>query len=132
MVHILVKGEHLFHALKFGLKFILSFQKLIYELVFTPNFFSENRDNIVFALKHILQVSGQGIKAIVRVLLRLLFYYRHSTLPAGVRPRTLLLLVVHYVHSLHFSAAIDAGHKNIGADRLMLLYIFSNALSFAD
>jgi hypothetical protein len=39
--------------------------------------------------------------------------------------------VVHNVHAFHFGAAVDAGHENVGTDRLMLFNVLPNTLSFA-
>jgi hypothetical protein len=78
-----------------------------------------------------LQVAGQSIETIMRVLLSLLLHNRHSALAARVSPLAPFRLVGHYVHPLDFHVAVDARHEHIRTHRLVLVNVFSYTFCFA-
>lgn len=67
----------------------------------------------------------------VRISLRLLLVNLHSTLVARIGPFAACLLVLHNVYSCHFLVAVDAGHEDVGAGRLMQFNFLAQTLGLA-
>lgn len=105
--------------------------QLFNQLILPANLLPKHLNNVVFTLEHILQVAGESVETIMRVLLSFFLHNGHSALAARVSSLAPFRLVGHYVHPLYFHAAVDARHKHIRTHRLVLVNVFSNALSFA-
>ena len=112
-------------------KIILLLKELFDKLVFATDFVFEDINNIVFGSKHVLEVACQGVETVVRISHSFFFNNGHAALATGVCASAVVLLVVHYVHSLHFCSTVNAWDQYIRTCCLMLVNLASNALGLA-
>ena len=105
--------------------------QLFNQFILAADFFLKDINDKVLGRKHILQIASQGIEAIMRTLLSLLLENTHSALIARVGALALILLMGHYVNTLHILVAVDAGDQNVWTRSLVHVDLSPQTLCFA-